>query len=83
MAFRINLTPGAAEDLDYFDAYAQRIIMSAIRIYLMHAANVPTKRRKRLGSNPIAPWELKSDKYRIFYDIIDDTVDILAIERAQ
>lgn len=79
MAFRINLTPGAADDLDYFDAYAQRIIMSAIRTYLMHDANVPTKRRKQLESNPIAPWELKKDKYRIFYDIIGDTVDILAI----
>lgn len=70
MAFRINLTPGAAEDLDYFDAYAQRIIMSAIRIYLMRDANVQTKRRKQPGSNPIAPWELRSDKYRIFSSLM-------------
>jgi mRNA-degrading endonuclease RelE of RelBE toxin-antitoxin system len=79
MTFHINLTSSAADDLDYFDAYEQRIIMAAVHTYLVHNAHIPTKRRKQLQSNPIAPWELKKDKYRIFYDIIDDTVDILAI----
>lgn len=79
MMFHINLTSSAADDLDYFDAYEQRIIMAAVHTYLVHNAHVPTKRRKQLDSNPIAPWELKKDKYRIFYDIINDTVNILAI----
>jgi mRNA-degrading endonuclease RelE of RelBE toxin-antitoxin system len=79
MTFHINLTSSAADDLDYFDAYEQRIIMAAVHSYLVHNPHIPTKRRKQLQSNPIAPWELKKDKYRIFYDIIDDTVDILAI----
>jgi len=77
--FRINLTPNAADDLDYFNAYAQRVIMAAINTYLIADAHVQTKRRKRLEDNPIAPWELKKDRYRIFYDIVDLTVDILAI----
>jgi len=51
----------------------------AVHTYLVHNAHIPTKRRKQLEANPIAPWELKKDKYRIFYDIIGDTVDILAI----
>ena len=79
MMFHINLTPSAADDLDYFDAYEQRVIMAAIHSYLIHDAHVPTKRRKRLEANPIASWELKKGKYRIFYDIVGDTVDILAI----
>jgi mRNA-degrading endonuclease RelE of RelBE toxin-antitoxin system len=79
MTFHINLTSSAAEDLDYFDAYEQRIIMAAVHTYLVHDAHIPTKRRKQLESNPRAPWELKKDNYRIFYDIIADTVDILAI----
>ena len=79
MTFHINLTSSAADDLDYFDAYEQRIIMAAVHTYLVHDAHIPTKRRKQLEANPIAPWELKKDKYRIFYDVINDTVDILAI----
>ncbi len=79
MMFHINMTPSAADDLDFFDAYEQRMLMAAIHTYLVHDAHIPTKRRKRLESNPIAPWELKKDTFRIFYDIIDDTVDILAI----
>jgi mRNA-degrading endonuclease RelE of RelBE toxin-antitoxin system len=79
MKFRINLSPNAAEDLDYFDAYEQRIIMAAVNTYLVEDAHIQTKRRKRLEENPIASWELKQDRYRIFYDIIDATVDVLAI----
>ena len=79
MTFHINLTPNAADDLDYFDAHEQRIIMAAVHTYLVHDAHIPTKRRKQLEANPIASWELKQDNYRIFYDIVDDTVDILAI----
>ena len=79
MTFHINLTSNAADDLDYFDAYEQRIITAAVHIYLVRNADIPTKRRNQLQSNPIASWELKKDKYRIFYDIIGDTVDILAI----
>jgi hypothetical protein len=66
MTFHISLTPSAADDLDYFDAYQQRIIMAAVHSYLVHDADIPTKRRKQLESNPIAPWELKKDNYRIF-----------------
>ena len=79
MTFQINLTPNAADDLNYFDAYEQRSIMAAVHTFLLRDAHIPTKRRKQLESNPIASWELKKDNYRIFYDIIDDTVDILAI----
>ncbi len=79
MPLHINLTPNAADDLDHFDAYEQRSIMAAVHTYLVHDAHIPTKRRKQLEPNPIASWELKKDNYRIFYDIIDNMVDILAI----
>src|SRR6266496_1470961 len=51
MTFHINLTSSAADDLDYFDAYEQRIIMAAVHSYLVHDAHIPTKRRKQLEAN--------------------------------
>ena len=71
MKFEVKLLPDAEEDLNYFTAFEQRIIMSAIKEYLSVDANVETKRRKQLQANPIAPWELRRGQYRIFYDIVD------------
>jgi mRNA-degrading endonuclease RelE of RelBE toxin-antitoxin system len=79
MKFQPTLSPSAAEDLDYFSAFEQRVIMAAINTFLMDDAHVETKRRKRLEQHPIAPWELKRGKYRIFYDIVNTNVEILAI----
>ena len=30
---------------------------------------VPTRHRKRMRSNPVAPWELRVGDYRVFYDL--------------
>lgn len=79
MHFTITMTAQAEDDLAYFDAYDQRIIMKAIRTHLPIDPHVPTKRRKQLDAHPVAAWELKHGHYRIFYDIIDKQVDILAI----
>jgi hypothetical protein len=43
MMFRINMTPNAADDFDYFNAYEQRGIMAAIHTYLVYDAHIPTK----------------------------------------
>ncbi len=77
--YQVNFTPSAADDLDYFNAFEQRIILAAINSFLSEDAHIETKRRKRLKPNPLAPWELKQDVYRIFFEIVDKTVDILAI----
>jgi mRNA-degrading endonuclease RelE of RelBE toxin-antitoxin system len=79
MKYEINFTPKAEGDLGYFKAYEQRNIVAAISSFLTTDAHIETKKRKRLEPNQISPWELKQDKYRIFFDIIDTTVDILAI----
>ncbi|MBI4489265.1 MAG: type II toxin-antitoxin system RelE/ParE family toxin [Deltaproteobacteria bacterium] len=79
MRFEVVLLPDAKEDLDYFTAFEQRIIMAAIKKYLTVDAHLETKRRKQLEDNPVAPWELKQEPYRIFYDVIGDRVDVLAI----
>ena len=79
MDFQPTLSPGAAEDLDSLTAFEQRVIVAAIRTFLTKDANIETRRRKRLRENPVGPWELKCGRLRIFYDIIDTDVELLAI----
>src|SRR6266498_541477 len=80
MKFSIRLTDSAVEDLDYFRKNERRLIADGIALFLTHDANVETRRRKRLRPNRIAPWELRIDDYRVFYDVAeDDEVKVVAV----
>ncbi|MCU0491580.1 MAG: addiction module toxin RelE [Chloroflexaceae bacterium] len=79
MEFIINVTPSAREDIRFFKAYEQRIIADGIRLFLTRDALVANNRRKLLDSNPIAPWELRIDNFRVFYDVEGTVVNIRAV----
>jgi mRNA-degrading endonuclease RelE of RelBE toxin-antitoxin system len=80
MAFQIKLTTDAEGDLAYFKAREQRIILEGIKTHLQVEADQESKRRKKLGLNPLAPWELRIDNYRVFYEVEEiRTVWIIAI----
>jgi mRNA interferase RelE/StbE len=80
MPFRVTLTPSAEADLDYFKRYEQGIIVEAAQRYLRNDADAESQHRKQLRANPLAPWELRIGKYRVFYELVDlTTVKIVAI----
>jgi mRNA-degrading endonuclease RelE of RelBE toxin-antitoxin system len=80
MPFQVILTPSAEADLDYFKRFEQRVIVDAARRYLRNDADVESQHRKKLRANPMAPWELRFGKYRVFYELVDvTTVKIVAI----
>jgi mRNA interferase RelE/StbE len=80
MKFQIKLTPSAEADLRHFPVHEQRVIVDAALIHLGIDADVPSRRRKKLRSNMLAPWELRVGVYRVFYEIEDGSgVKIVAI----
>ena len=80
MKFDIRFVPNANADLDYYEAREQRVILDAVEKFLHFDADLPSKRRKRLRPNPLAPWELRIGDYRAFYEIAaEDVVRILAV----
>jgi mRNA-degrading endonuclease RelE of RelBE toxin-antitoxin system len=80
MPFQVTLTPSAAVDLEYFKRFEQRMIVDAIRRYLRNDADVESQHRTKLRANPLAPWEVRLGKYRVFYDVVDaTTVKIVAV----
>lgn len=66
--YQIELTEEAKADLYYYTAFERKIITEEIRVQLTYQPLTETKNRKRLRNNPIAPWELRSGKYRILYE---------------
>jgi mRNA-degrading endonuclease RelE of RelBE toxin-antitoxin system len=80
MQFTVIILPSADADLTYFRVHEQRIILTGIATHLAYDATTASKRRKKLDPNRIAPWELRIDHYRIFYDIEQPTlIKVVAI----
>lgn len=77
--FQINFTPEALDDLQSFRAFEQRQIVQAIDEQLQYQPTQPTRNRKRLRPNNLAEWELRIDRFRVFYDV-DEVVSIVKIE---
>ncbi|MCY7282733.1 MAG: type II toxin-antitoxin system RelE/ParE family toxin [Cyanobacteria bacterium CAN_BIN43] len=80
MKYQLAFTPSAELDIAYFELSTRRVIIDAIKKYLLVDANVPTKRRKQLRENQVAPWELRVGIYRVFYEFESVTmVKVVAI----
>ena len=69
MRFVIDLTPRARDHLSDFRKRDQKIILDEIAQQLTHQADRPTRNRKKLEKNELAPWELRVGHFRVFYDV--------------
>jgi len=83
MRYQILMSPEAIDHLGEFSARDQSLILDQIDTHLLYQPDVETRRRKRMRPNPLAPWELRIEQFRVFYDIDEDSVEvrILAVGR--
>jgi len=79
--FRIELAEEARSDLLTYPADKRKGLLTEIRIQLSHQPVIPTKNRKPLRANPVAPWELRVGRFRVFYEADESSrlVTILAV----
>jgi mRNA-degrading endonuclease RelE of RelBE toxin-antitoxin system len=70
--YTVEISGDAEEDLTYYRAYERRIILEEALTQLRDHPSNETKDQKKLRENPIAPWEVKVGKYRVFYAIEPD-----------
>jgi mRNA-degrading endonuclease RelE of RelBE toxin-antitoxin system len=75
----VRFVRSAEDDLAWYRKTEQQLIYDTTIRLLRHEADVETKKRRRLRSNPLAPWELRLGKYRVFYEVAGDVVRILAV----
>jgi len=68
----LDITEDANEDLSYYRAFERKVIVDEIVAQLVDRPDVETHSRKILRDNPIARWELKVGKFRVFYEIDSD-----------
>jgi mRNA-degrading endonuclease RelE of RelBE toxin-antitoxin system len=67
--FEIEFSPEAIEDMLVFRKHERKRIIEGIEDQIKHRPTQETHNRKRLRPNQLAEWELRIDKFRVFYDI--------------
>jgi mRNA-degrading endonuclease RelE of RelBE toxin-antitoxin system len=80
LAFEIEFSPDAFDQLRSFRKHDQAVIADAIQRQLSQTPLLPTRQRKPMRSNKIATWELRTADFRVYYDV--DTVDPKVLIRA-
>ena len=80
-AFELQFSRNAIDDLNVFKKFEQKLILDAIPEQLASEPLTETRNRKPLRANELAQWELRVDRFRVFYDVDADgqVVSIKAI----
>jgi mRNA-degrading endonuclease RelE of RelBE toxin-antitoxin system len=74
MKFTIEITEEAIEDLEYFDKATRVTILDTVERQLADQPLQETRNRKPLRPGSKFNWELRVANYRVFYDVIQETV---------
>jgi mRNA interferase RelE/StbE len=80
MRFAIRLAPEAVQDLKQLDARRRADVQDALEIHLRHEpTKVSRSRIKRLRGLARPQFRLRVGEIRVFYDIVETEVQVLAI----
>jgi len=79
--FELEITDDAVNDLRYIRKFEQKLILGEIEKQLCAEPLTQTRNRKPLRPNDLSEWELRIDRFRVFYDanVEAGTVKIKAI----
>ena len=67
--FAIDFSEDALKDVRILRKRDSTTILDEIEEQLSYQPNVETRNRKPLRAHPLGEWELRVDKFRVFYDI--------------
>lgn len=80
MPNRIELTNDSKQDIRALRPYDRRAVLDAIERHLRHEpATESVSRIKRLRELARPQYRLRVDDVRVFYDVTEDVVEIIAV----
>jgi mRNA-degrading endonuclease RelE of RelBE toxin-antitoxin system len=80
MAFEITYSPEAIDHLFALTKFEQTKVLDQVDAQLTHQPQIATRKRKLLRPNTIAPWELRIDDLRVFYQVQELPVELVTIK---
>src|SRR5207253_8345595 len=72
LAYQIQYSPESEGHLRALTARQRAIVFDTIDEQLKHQPAVDTRNRKPMRPNPLAPWELRIDELRVYYDVEEE-----------
>ena len=82
MPYQVEFAGSVKAHLEDLTAGQQATVLAAVETQLTNEPLTETRNRKPLRPNPVAPWELRVGKIRVFYDVSNgppQTVRVLAV----
>lgn len=80
MRYEVVLAPQAVEDFRVLTARARAIVRDGLEVHLRHEPTMESRSRiKRLRGVNRPQYRLRLDDYRVFYDVTETRVEVLAI----
>lgn len=55
-------------------------VLDVVARNLTHEPTVPTRQRKVLRANAVAPWELRIGDLRVYYEVKDDPERVVVVK---
>ncbi len=86
MAYEVRFADDVKGHLNALTIAERSAALDAIERQLLYEPLVETRNRKPLRPNPIAPWELRVGKLRVFYEVVPgepSLVRILAVGKKE
>ena len=71
MTYSIEYAPETAEHLRALTARQRATVLDMVERQLLHQPTVLTRSRKRMRTNPLAVWELRTAERRVYYDVVE------------
>jgi hypothetical protein len=69
MAHQIEFTAEARDHLRGLSGRDRAMVLGAAREQLIHEPSRPTRNRKPMRPNPLAPWVLRVGHLRVYYEV--------------
>lgn len=76
MSYRIEYSPDTIAHLQGLTARQRALVLDAVEQQLSHQPTVETRNRKPMRPNRLAPWELRVEECRVYYDVGEDPEDV-------
>jgi mRNA-degrading endonuclease RelE of RelBE toxin-antitoxin system len=78
--YRIDYSPEAVDHIERLTARESAMLLDVVGRRLAHEPTVPTRHRKVLRANSVAPWELRIGRLRVYYDVKDDPERVVVVK---
>ena len=79
VAYRIEYDPETQEHLAVLSARDVSTVLDTVLRQLVDQPSFGTRNRKKMRPNPVAPWELRIGRLRVYYDVQDAPEPIVTI----